>query len=130
MGGDLSYSTALCPASCLDTGQMGREQISGSWRFLGGIWGISRGRERDLGTDRWSSCAWPNGYARAKSRSFISPLLRDYCQQWTEREKGGAAADILDYYSYKRAVHCSGTLTFPIIALGHFSKKRLKDRPS
>ena len=50
VGGDLSYSTALRPASSLDPGQMGREKfLAISWRDLGGG---SRGRERDLRIDR------------------------------------------------------------------------------
>ena len=40
VGGDLSYSTALRPASSLDPGQMGREKfLAISWRDLGGIEG-------------------------------------------------------------------------------------------
>lgn len=45
MGGDLSYSTALCPASSLDAGQMGRELVPGD--FLEGSRG-DRGAEREI----------------------------------------------------------------------------------
>lgn len=44
MGGDLFYSTAPCPASSLDPGQMGREAIS--WRdFFLGVGGLEGQRE-------------------------------------------------------------------------------------
>lgn len=108
MGGDLSYSTALCPASSLDSGQMGRELVPGD--FLEGFWG-DRGAERDLRIDRWPSCVWPGGYAQTKSRSFISPLLWDYCQRWTERKEEPRLV-FLDFHGYRVAEHRGETLSF------------------
>lgn len=87
MGGDLSSSAAPCPASSLARGQMGREKfLAISWRDWGGA-----GAEGDLTIDRWSSCAWPSGYARRKSRSFVS-----LCNGVTDgqREEGGPAAAV------------------------------------
>lgn len=109
MGGDLSYSAALCPASSLDPGQMGRELVPGD--FLERFWG-DRGAERDLRIDRWSSCVWPCGYAQAKSRSFVSPLLWDYCQRWTERGRRNSGWCFLIFMVIIRAEHRRETLDF------------------
>lgn len=47
MGGDLFYSTAPCPASSLDPGQMGREVVPGDFLegFFWGVGGLEGQRE-------------------------------------------------------------------------------------
>lgn len=80
----------LCAVSGFLSGPWPDGEGVSSWRFLGGILRGDIGPERDLRIDRWSSCAWLGGHARAKSRTFIFPLLWDYCQRWTQRGRSSS----------------------------------------
>lgn len=79
------YLTPLRPVRLLVWTRTRWGGSSTFWRFLGWDLGESGGRDTDLRIDRWSSFVWPVGYAQANSEAFISPLMRDWCQQWTER---------------------------------------------
>lgn len=78
------YLTPLRPVRLLVWTRTRWGGSSSFWRFLG--WDLEGfgGRDTDLRIDRWSSFVWPVGYAQANSETFISPLMWNFCQQWTE----------------------------------------------
>lgn len=94
------YLTPLRPVRLLVWTRTRWGGSSSCWRFLGWDLGGHGGRDTDFRIDRWSSFVWPVGYAKANSETFISTLMWDCCQQWTEREDKRSSASCFSWSSW------------------------------
>lgn len=90
MGGDLCYSTALCPASSLDPGQMGREQfLTILWRDFGGLEG-----QRQIQELIGCRVVFGRVDTRKKSRGALFPPSFGTNASNGHRKEGGTAAGV------------------------------------